>query len=151
MILFFLALVFPAQGKAFDYTDAAVTTSIVASVAAMPTWEKRGMAAATHAASAVINYGLKNLFARPCRSFAERPDQSDCLGMPSGHNQTTWTSAGLLCREYGGLPCAGGVALGITTLVGRVQLNRHTKEQVAIGAGLGFGAGYYGATLTGVW
>lgn len=139
------------KALAFNYTDGVLFASVGASIFSMPGTEKKLIATAAHAASFGINYGLKNLFAKPCRSFAERPDGSDCLGMPSGHNQSTWTGAGIICREHGGLPCAGGLALGVTQFFGRVERGRHTYEQAGIGAGLGFGVGYYGITVSGKW
>ncbi len=126
-------------------SDATLATAVVSSIAFMPTWEKRGIAAGTHVVSAGLNYGLKKLLKGP------RPDGSDDMGMPSGHSQAAMTGAGLICREYGGLPCAGGVGLGLGTMIGRVAAGRHTVDQVLVGGSIGFGLGFWGVTLTGVW
>lgn len=126
-------------------SDITLGTAVVGSIAGMKTWEKRGVATLGHLANFGVNYGLKHLIRQ------DRPDGSDSLGMPSGHSQTAMFGAGLLCREYGALPCAGGVGLGLTTMLGRYKARRHSLEQVSVGGMLGLAGGYYGVTLSGVW
>lgn len=151
MKLFFLVILqlLAPSALAFNYTDGVLIASVGASILSMPGTEKKLVATATHAASFGINYGLKKAFGSYCPKFAERPDGSDCLGFPSGHNQSTWTGAGIICREHGGLPCVGGVALGVTQFFGRVERGRHTYKQAAWGAGIGLGVGYCGITVSG--
>lgn len=151
--LVILQLLAPSALADFNYgrmSDITLGTAVVASIASMPTWEKRGVATIGHVANFGINYGLKKAFSN--KSYACRPDGSTCEdGFPSGHSQSSMFGAGLLCREYGGLPCAGGVGLGLTTMLGRYRARRHSPLQVSAGGALGFSGGFYGVTLTGTW
>lgn len=126
-------------------SDITLGATVAGSIAGMPDWEKRGLAAGAHAVNYGLNHALKLLIRQ------ERPDLSDNLGMPSGHAQSALMGAGLVCREHGGGWCAGGVGLGLTTMIGRYKARRHSIEQVSVGGALGFGLGFYGVTLTGSW
>jgi membrane-associated phospholipid phosphatase len=134
-----------ARADAGTVSDATLATAVAAGILGMPTWEKRGVAAGAQVLNFGLNYGLKYLIRQ------DRPDGSDDLGMPSGHSQLSMGGAGALCREYGGLPCAGGLLLGATTMVGRLMAGRHTIAQVGVGGMIGLAGTYYGLTLTGIW
>lgn len=131
-------------------SDITLGTAVVGSIAGMKTWEKRGVATLGHLANFVVNYGLKKAFAD--QPYSCRPDGSTCEdGFPSGHSQSAMFGAGLLCREHGAAVCAGGVGLGLTTMLGRYKARRHSLEQVSVGGMLGLAGGYWGVTLSGVW
>ncbi|ANV98542.1 hypothetical protein BBW65_06930 [Helicobacter enhydrae] len=75
-------------------------------------------------------------------SFAQRPNNGNFQGFPSGHTASAFSAVGFMQKRYGwkwGLPLS--ILAGFTGF-SRVYAERHTLLQVAAGAMLGFGVNY---------
>ncbi|MBQ0030768.1 MAG: phosphatase PAP2 family protein [Bacteroidales bacterium] len=98
------------------------------------------------AISAATVEGLKNTVGRT------RPDnQYERNSFPSGHTITSFTSATILHREYGGVSpwfSVGGYTLASFVGVSRLLNNRHWASDVLAGAGFGIVAGNLGYIIT---
>lgn len=82
-------------------------------------------------ATQVIVSGLKYAIQR------ERPDGSDRLSFPSGHNALAWTTAAVVHEFYGWKWGALGYATGLITMVGRMGANKHWFSDTVGGAAAG--------------
>lgn len=67
----------------------------------------------------------------------ERPDGSDNLSFPSGHNTLAWTTAAVIHEFYGWKWGAVGYATGVITMVGRMGANKHWLSDTVGGAAAG--------------
>lgn len=67
----------------------------------------------------------------------ERPDGSDSLSFPSGHNALAWTTAAVVHEFYGWKWGALGYATGVITMVGRMGANKHWFSDTVGGAAAG--------------
>jgi membrane-associated phospholipid phosphatase len=67
----------------------------------------------------------------------ERPDHSDSLSFPSGHNTLAWTTAAVVHEFYGWKWGALGYAAGAITMVGRMGANKHWFSDTVGGAAAG--------------
>lgn len=67
----------------------------------------------------------------------ERPDGSDRLSFPSGHNALAWTTAAVVHEFYGWKWGALGYATGLITMVGRMGANKHWFSDTVGGAAAG--------------
>jgi membrane-associated phospholipid phosphatase len=88
-------------------------------------------------ATSLITTGLKEAFPEL------RPDGSDRKSFPSGHTGMAFAAASSLYNRQGG--SVGIPALAVATLVGiaRVKADKHHWYDVAVGAGIGGGIGFF--------
>lgn len=67
----------------------------------------------------------------------ERPDGSDNLSFPSGHNALAWTTAAVVHEFYGWKWGAVGYATGLITMASRMGANKHWFSDTVGGAAAG--------------
>lgn len=125
---------------ASDIGLATMVISPVAYTVAKDGWKQGGVSAGVLLANAGINYGLKHLIQKP------RPNLKDNLSMPSGHAQTSFCGATILCFKESKL-CVPAFAVATTVAVGRVKSFNHFTEDVIVGGGIGILNGVVGMKL----
>ena len=89
------------------------------------------ISATSHAAMAVMGYGLKYSVKE------QRPNLADRHSFPSGHVALAFTGAELMRSEYGTTCGIGGYAIATGVAFLRLYNNKHWLNDVLMGAGIG--------------